>query len=146
MHVTARVDNALRVMLTLGQADSHAVPVTELADAFGVSYSYLLAIVKDLRRAGLVHHTRGSDGGVQLARPPTDISLDQIIWAADGPLTISDGTQQIDAEPPDSSVGYFRTLWSAAHRAMLEVFSQVRLADAISQQLPTTVARRPKAS
>src|SRR5215207_2497921 len=145
MHVTARVDNALRVMLTLGQADSHAVPVTELADAFGVSYSYLLAIVKDLRRAGLVHHTRGSDGGVQLARPPTDITLDQIIWATDGPLTINDGTQSDDA-PPDSSANYLRTLWSAAHRAMLEVFSQVRLADAISQQLPNTVARRPKAS
>ena len=140
MHVTARVDNALRVMLTLGQADPHPVPVTELADTFGVSYSYLLAVVKDLRHAGLVHHTRGHDGGVQLAKPPTDITLDQIIWATDGPLTLNDGTQT-DAEPAD----YLRTLWSAAHRAMLEVFSQVRLTDAI-RHLPNTVARHPKAS
>ena len=141
MHVTARVDHAMQAMLALGHSETKPVPTTELADALDISYSYLLAVIGELRRAGLVRLLRGPDGGLLLARSAADITLDQIIWAIDGPLTGIDGTQ-LDRAPSDTSPGYLPALWYAAHRAMLDVFSQVRLADAAAQHLPPAVAQQ----
>src|SRR5215210_1100695 len=118
MHVTARVDYAMQAMLALAHSETDSVPTTELADALDISYSYLLSVINQLRRAGLLRLKRGPDGGVRLAKPATEITLDQIIWAIDGPLTGTDGTQ-LDAAPRDTSAGYLQTLWLAAHRAML---------------------------
>jgi Rrf2 family protein len=139
MHVTARVDYAMQAMLALAHSEPEPVPATELAEALDISYSYLLAVIGELRRAKLVRLLRGAEGGLVLARPATEITLDQIIWAIDGPLTVTDGTQ-LDSAPGDVSAGYLPTLWFAAHRAMLDVFSQVRLADATTRHLPTRVA------
>jgi Rrf2 family protein len=137
MHVTARVDYAMQAMLALAHSAPEPVATTELADALDISYSYLLAVIGELRRAKLVRLLRGPDGGVVLAKPATDITLDQIIWAIDGPLTVTDGTQ-LDAAPREPAA-YLSNLWFAAHRAMLDVFSQVHLADATVQRLPATV-------
>ena len=77
--------------------------------------------------------------GFLLARRATDITLDQIIWAIDGPLTMTDGSR-LDSVPRDLDA-YLPTLWFTAHQAMLNVFSQVRLADAAAQHLPAAVER-----
>lgn len=77
--------------------------------------------------------------GFLLARRATDITLDQIIWAIDGPLTMTDGSR-LDSVPRDLDA-YLPTLWFTAHQAMLKVFSQVRLADAAAQHLPAAVER-----
>ena len=145
MHVTARVDHAMQAMLALAHSETEPVPTTELAAALEISYSYLLAVIGELRRAGLVRLLRGPDGGLLLARPAADITLDQIIWAIDGPLTGTDGTQ-LDGVPSDTSPGYLPALWFAAHRAMLDVFSQVRLADATAHHLPPAVTQQLSAA
>ena len=138
MYVTARVNYAIQAMLALAHSEPDPVPTTALAQELDLSYSYLLAVISELRRAGLVRLLRGPDGGVLLTGPATEITLDQVIWAIDGPLTVTDGSQ-LDSVPSDTSAGYLPTLWFAAHRAMLHVFSQVRLADAAAQRLPPTV-------
>jgi len=137
MHVTARVDYALQAMLALAHTENEPVPSKALADMLDLSYGYLLPIVNELRRAGLVRLIRGD--GFLLARRATDITLDQIIWAIDGPLTMTDGSK-LDSVPRDLDA-YLPTLWFTAHQAMLKVFSQVRLADAAAQHLPAAVER-----
>jgi len=137
MHVTARVDYALQAMLALAHTEDEPVPSKALADMLDLSYGYLLPIVNELRRAGLVRLIRGD--GFLLARRATDITLDQIIWAIDGPLTMTDGSR-LDSVPRDLDA-YLPTLWFTAHQAMLKVFSQVRLADAAAQHLPAAVER-----
>lgn len=137
MHVTARVDYALQAMLALAHTENEPVPSKALADMLDLSYGYLLPIVNELRRAGLVRLIRGD--GFLLARRATDITLDQIIWAIDGPLTMTDGSR-LDSVPRDLDA-YLPTLWFTAHQAMLKVFSQVRLADAAAQHLPAAVER-----
>lgn len=128
MHVTARVDYALQAMVALADADRSPVAATALADRFDLSYQYLLSIIGELRRAGLVSVRRGPNGGLRLARPASEITLAEVVWAIDGPLTFADGTQlvPVGGELPGE---YLNSLWLTAHRAMLDVFEQVRLAD-----------------
>src|SRR5829696_738410 len=66
MHVTARVDYALQAMLALAHTEDEPVPSKALADMLDLSYGYLLPIVNELRRAGLVRLIRGD--GFLLAR------------------------------------------------------------------------------
>jgi Rrf2 family protein len=138
MHITARVDYAIQAMLVLAHSETTRIPATELADTLGVSYSYLHTVVNELRKARLVRRLRGPQGGLLLAKPASAITLDQIVWAIDGPLTSTDGTQ-LDSVRCATRTGYLPSLWFAAHQAMLEVFSQVRLADATFEHLPPAV-------
>lgn len=58
----------------------------DLAQREAVSANFLVQILNDLRRAGLVGSRRGSAGGYLLARPPATITLCQIVEAVDPAL------------------------------------------------------------
>ena len=47
---------------------------------------YLVQILLQLQRAGLVKSKRGASGGYMLAKPPVDISLGDVMRTTDGPL------------------------------------------------------------
>ena len=60
--------------------------LTEAATAQDVSLKYLEHIVAALKAAGLLNAARGRRGGYELARPPEDILLHEVIVALDGPI------------------------------------------------------------
>jgi len=58
----------------------------ELAQREAASANFLVQILNDLRRAGLVDSRRGQAGGYLLARPAKSITLQQIVLAVDPAL------------------------------------------------------------
>lgn len=58
----------------------------DLAQREAVSGNFLVQILNDLRRAGLVDSRRGKAGGYLLARPASAITLRQIVEAVDPAL------------------------------------------------------------
>jgi Rrf2 family protein len=56
-----------------------------MADAFGVSSSYLLKHLNALTNAGVLESLPGPAGGYRLARPAERISLLDIVLAVEGP-------------------------------------------------------------
>ncbi|MFM7181131.1 MAG: RrF2 family transcriptional regulator [Verrucomicrobiales bacterium] len=91
MKVSQKLENACRVLVQLAQGyDGHrVVRVEDLARKEGLSANFLLQILNDLRRAGLVASRRGKLGGYILARPATEITLRDIVEAVDGaPLEV----------------------------------------------------------
>ena len=46
-------------------------------------------ILASMARAGLLESIRGRDGGYRLAFPPRDITVEQIISAVDGPISLT---------------------------------------------------------
>lgn len=58
---------------------------TALAEFHGVSPSYLLKHLQALSRAGIVITLPGPRGGYKLARPPSDVTLLDIVLAVEGP-------------------------------------------------------------
>ena len=91
MKVSQKLENACRVLVQLAQSyDGHRVArVEDLARKEGLSANFLLQILNDLRRGGLVASRRGKLGGYILARPATEISLRDIVEAVDGsPLEV----------------------------------------------------------
>lgn len=58
----------------------------------GVPKQYLEQLLGNLRRAGLVTSVRGAQGGYQIARPPGQITMLDVIDALEGPVELSECT------------------------------------------------------
>jgi Rrf2 family protein len=67
---------------------SGLVMVHQIARSQDISVRYLEHILNALRAAGIVTSTRGAKGGYELAKPPSDISLGEVVQALEGPMNI----------------------------------------------------------
>ena len=65
------------------------VSAAELAVETGLPAPTVQKLVSLLSRAGLLRATRGSGGGLQLARPAAAISLADIVEAVEGPIALT---------------------------------------------------------
>ncbi len=62
---------------------------TSLAAETGIPLPTAQKLVSRLSTAGLLESTRGTGGGVRLARPPAAISLADIVEAVEGPIAMT---------------------------------------------------------
>jgi len=62
------------------------VATAEIARRKHIPRKYLEQILLSLRRAGQVKSIRGAEGGYQLARPPEEISVADVVRLMDGAL------------------------------------------------------------
>jgi Rrf2 family protein len=87
MKVSAKAEYACFAMLELAAnyRDPQPQRVKDIADAHGISQRFLVQILLQLKSAGLVTSVRGAAGGYQLARPPTEVSLADVIGAIERP-------------------------------------------------------------
>lgn len=90
MRLTTYTDYTLRVLIYLalkfrsGQRSS----IPEIATAYGISRNHLMKIVNDLSQRGLVETVRGRSGGTALARPPSTISIGEVVRLAEEDFAI----------------------------------------------------------
>ena len=63
------------------------IPCGRLAQAGRMPERFLLQILRTLVVRGVLRSIRGSDGGYALARPPSEISLLEILEAVEGPIS-----------------------------------------------------------
>lgn len=75
---------AVRALRCLQEPGGHPVLVEEVAEFTGIPRSYLSKLVHKLAKKGLVTARRGHHGGVVLARPSTEINLEELSEAIDG--------------------------------------------------------------
>ena len=96
MNISSRCEYGCRAVLELalhGQADT-PMPASAIAEKRAIPEKYLVHILLQLKRAGIVRSVRGSQGGYMLGKAPDDISLCAVVEAIDGtilsPLPIND--------------------------------------------------------
>lgn len=86
MKLSVKSDYAARAVLGLAR---HAptgtpVPVETLARENGIPPKYLVQILIELKARNIVRSQRGKSGGYQLARPPSGITLGDIVRSMHG--------------------------------------------------------------
>jgi Rrf2 family transcriptional regulator, cysteine metabolism repressor len=87
MLFSTKAEYGIRLMVELGRtADSAPVSLGSVADTELLPLAYLEHLVAKLREAGLVSSTRGAHGGYQLARPPEEIDMLEVVQALEGPI------------------------------------------------------------
>lgn len=145
MHISPRVDNAVRILLEIvrTQSDSigahhDSVKAEAIAAAQEIPPKILEATAAQLRRAGLLTSRRGPEGGYRLARPAERISIADVIRAVEGPLASVRGRRPEDvrysgvAEP-------LQQVWIALRVNIRAVLEEVSIAQIASGDLPEFV-------
>ena len=87
MKLTKSADFALRLMVYLASYPSVHI-VSYLAKTLAIPYNNLAKIVQLLSRSGLLYTHKGKNGGVELGKPASEITLHMIIGVVDGPTQL----------------------------------------------------------
>ena len=79
--LSAKTQDAVLAMLQLAQdyPAGEPVQVRRIAERHGIPGTFLVQILHELKRAGLAASTRGAAGGYRLNRPPSEISLAEVV-------------------------------------------------------------------
>lgn len=66
------------------------VSLKSIAERQEISENYLEQLMGTLRKAGFVRSIRGAQGGYELAKPPEEITIGEIIVTMEGPIAFAD--------------------------------------------------------
>ncbi len=142
MHVSAKVDYAMRALLEISRATEGdrtlLIKGDQLASSQQIPARFLEGILRQLRQAGIVASQRGADGGYRLARPADEISVADVVRALDGPLADVRGDRPENAEY-NGAAEHLKDVWVATRAALRGVLDHVTLADIATGKLPSEV-------
>jgi Rrf2 family protein len=142
MRVSAKSDYALRALIELaGEGEGAPLSAEALGRRQQIPHGFLLAILADLRRAGIVASQRGQSGGWRMARKAADVTVADVIRAVDGPL-VSVYDVRPEAVEYTGSAEILQLVWIAARSSLREVFESVTIEALVERKLPDAVMAR----
>lgn len=137
MRVSAKADYAVRAAIELAAA-GQVVKGDRIAGAQEIPLNFLENILVDLRQAGIVASRRGPDGGYWLARPASEVTVADVIRAAEGPLASVRGERPEALEYLGNSE-LLKPVWIALRANIRGVLEKVTLEDLVKGKLPKPV-------
>ncbi len=121
MLFSARAEYACLAMLELAAqyGDPRPVRLTDIANKHGISSPrFLVQILIQLNKKGLVTSTRGRDGGYHLAKRPSDVTLADVIAAVEG--SEGRGTRVKPRKPASTLAAALDDVWDRVRSAQDE--------------------------
>lgn len=107
-------DYAVRVILALANhPPGEIIPSAVIRREMFLPESLSLQIISRLAHLNLIKSYPGRNGGIQLAHPPAEISLYDVVRGMEGPLSISDcleETHHCQLEPDCPVQAYWKSL------------------------------------
>ncbi len=90
MRLNQATDYAMRSVLYLsGLPYGQVVEAKLISEEERVPMRFLLKILRQLTQAGIVQSYRGINGGYSLARPPSEITMLDVVEALEGPIAVN---------------------------------------------------------
>lgn len=140
LRVTKLTDYATVVLTVLAARPGEVLSATELAEAAGLEPPTVSKLLKPLAQAGLVEGLRGVRGGYRLTRPAGDVTLIEIVEAMEGPLAITECSQD-DSQCGIADQCGVRSNWRLINDVLADALRGVTLAQML-RPLPLTDRRR----
>ncbi len=98
--INRQTDYAARLILYLASKGSEERATAQsIAKYELIPYAFVRRIVTRLSNMGLLRTTKGRTGGIELARPASQISLLDVIEAIEGPLVLNECTENPEICP-----------------------------------------------
>ncbi|TAK08102.1 Rrf2 family transcriptional regulator [bacterium] len=131
MKVGSKGYYGLLAMADLVQNDKghQPVQVKEIARRQKIPEEYLGQIMVLLKRANLVHGTRGPGGGYYLAKSPESISVNEVLKILEGPMLGADLKSQRGRLSGSTVARRLIDTWTKAMETSEKILEEVTLAD-----------------
>ena len=128
--VTAMMDLALHAKLD-------RVALTDIAERQKLSLAYLEQLFRSLRNAGLITSVRGAKGGYMLAKSDHEISLADILIAADEQIDLTCGAGNACSHQDPCLT---HNLWTNLSREFFDFLNDKKLSDMVRSRHVQTLA------
>jgi len=134
MKLSTKGRYGIRLMIDIASHyNDRPIILKDIAERQDVSEKYLWHLIDSLKIAGLVNATRGARGGYSLTRPPSQITLNDIILATEGDLNIVEcvGDPSL-CERSDTCVSF--DIWKEISDKISETLSNISLQQMVERQ------------
>lgn len=129
MRLSTKAQYAVRAIVSLSLlAEGGPVHLREIAQREGLSLSYLEQLFVMLRRNQIVRSIRGPGGGYLLARPSSDIRVDEIIDSVEETL-VPVACMEKDGKCICSEQCVTRSIWQGLGERIRDFLSSITLED-----------------
>jgi Rrf2 family protein len=105
----------------------------DIAEHQHISEKYLWQLINPLKTVGLVNSIRGAKGGYALAKPPSAITMKDIMGVLEGSLCLVDCVDNPTVCDRSKSC-VSRDLWGEASQIFAKKLESVTLADMLERQ------------
>lgn len=129
MRLSTRSRYGTRLMLKLAlNYNKGPIFLKDIAQGEEISEKYLSQLVIPLRANGLIYSTRGPHGGYQLRKPPSKITIKDIVQSLEGNISPVECVKNpsICSRADDCSV---RDIWENLYEKIYETLDSVSLED-----------------
>jgi Rrf2 family cysteine metabolism transcriptional repressor len=134
MKISTKIRYGTRAMLELA---SHygggPVELKEIAKKENISLKYLEQVIIPLRTAGLVKSVRGSKGGYSLAKPPSEICVNDLIEILEGPINLVECLND-PKTCQKSPICVTRDIWREVSDTINGIFHSITLQDMVNRR------------
>ncbi len=133
MRLSTKSRYGLRALFDMAyHAGTLPAQIKDISRRQAISPRYLEQIFQDLKKAGLLKSKRGPQGGYQLARKPHEITVREVVEAAEGQMTLVDcskeeGGRKKKCEFDNQCVT--QRVWNEASRQLNAYLESVTLKD-----------------
>lgn len=137
MRLSTKGRYGVRAMFDLAMhCHEGTIALKSVAQREQISEKYLEHLFASLKKAGLVHSVRGTQGGYRLARPPEEITLGEIIRVLEGPVSPTECVVGGNEKELCARAGecVMRSIWSKVRDRINEVLDSITLADICEEQ------------
>lgn len=141
MKITAQEEYGLRILLRIASCkDPDGMSIPQLSEAEGISPHYVAKLTRMLRIDGFINSTPGYKGGYVLAKPATDIVINNVLKALGGPLYDMEfcgnhaGALRLCTNSIDCSS---RSLWKMIQFTIDQLLDKVTLHDLVTSETQT---------
>lgn len=137
LKINRETDYAIRVILALANhPPGEIIPSEIIRQEMLLPESLSLQIISRLAHLGLINSYPGRNGGIQLANPPSEISLYDVIQGMEGPLYLSECLEEghpCQLAPKCPVQGYWKGLQAKLKQELMET-NFLKLVGTIPQQ------------
>lgn len=143
MKITAQEEYGLRILLRIARfGKEEGVSIPAISETEGLSAAYVGKLTRTLRIAGYINSTPGYKGGYVLARPASEININQVMKVLGGALYSKEfcedysGALKLCTNSIDCSV---RSLWQMIQFSVDQLLDQISLQDLIGNEEASNV-------
>ncbi len=100
MKLTKQTDYAFRILMFCAASGSRLSRISDISRVYGASEPFLFKILQPLVEAQIIETVRGRNGGIRLARLPSEITLGEVARLTEDNFTMAECFERDESNCP----------------------------------------------
>ncbi len=131
MRLTKQSNYAVRILMYCAANEGELSKVATIAKVYDVSEYFLFKILQPLVEGGYIETVRGRFGGIRMAKPASEISLGEVIRAAEDKFVMAECFDDEEATCPLVDACAFNSALAEALGAFFNVLDSYTIEDLV---------------